>query len=151
MLHPMAQQRMIHGNTSGVQQSYLDFSKIPSATQWIANRVAHTLTHDPQKKPNFHLTESQISENSFSIKVSFMDSSYIIHGTFKKKYIRHYSERETGDDSFVYDKIQYDVLAYRNDWYVEISREKFPQAIHKELEKNNFALLDTIPNGISCH
>jgi predicted RNA-binding protein associated with RNAse of E/G family len=106
----------------------------------------HDITNTPSKKPIFHFNESEIGENTFLIKVSFSNSSYLIKGTFRKEYILNFYERNSQEETFLYDDVYFDVFSYCNGSYTQILQDKIPRAILEEIRRNDYMIFSNLPN-----
>ncbi len=112
---PMSSHQTIgHTDTWSTQLS-LHF---PSPSPLVSkSRVADHIHAITSGKVTFHADESEIGENSFALKISYMGRSYKITGVYKKEQVRSFDQADFSATTIRI--LRFDsVLAFRDGRYV---------------------------------
>ncbi|MDD5377171.1 MAG: hypothetical protein PHH16_03575 [Candidatus Gracilibacteria bacterium] len=120
--------RRVSDLSDGQLSLNLDTDTTPSRGARIADRI-HAITSN---KIAFHPKESEIGENNFILKISYMGRSYSLKGIYKKDHIRSFDQENFSDTTVRV--IRFDnILAFRDGRYVSAF---LPRKEYEEITKN---------------
>lgn len=109
----------------------------------FADRI-HAITSN---KITFHSEESEISENSFALKISYMGRSYSLKGMYKKEEVRSFAQSDFSNTTVRI--IRFDsILAFRDGRYVSAF---LPPKDYNELTKNAQNILSSPHYNTTIH
>lgn len=121
----------------GNNQLSLNFFSNPSISPKakVADQV-HAITSN---KITFHKEESEIGDNNFALKISYMWRSYTIKGVYKKEQVRSFDQEDFSDTAIRI--LRFDsILAFRDGRYVSAF---LPRKEYDEITKNAQKILSS--------
>lgn len=120
---------------SSNDQLSLDFTNnSPSSAKM---RIADSVYAITSGKITFHPEKSEISENSFALKISYMGRSYSLNGLYKKEEVRSFHQKDFSETAVRI--IRFDsILAFRDGRYVSAF---LPPKDYNEVTKNVHTIL----------
>lgn len=109
----------------------------------IADRI-HAITSN---KIAFHPEESEIGENSFALKISYMGRSYSLKGIYRKERVRSFDQEDFADTAIRI--VRFDsILAFRDGRYVSAF---LPKKEYEEITRNAHNILSSPYHNITIH
>lgn len=132
------------GSESRNGQLSLDFTNSsPSSKMRVADHI-HAIT---SSKITFHPEESEIGENHFSLKISYMGRSYSIKGLYKKEIVRSFDQEDFSDTAIRI--IRFDsILAFRDGRYVSAF---LPKKEYDQITKSAHSILSSSYHNTTIH
>jgi len=122
----------------------LNFTHSPSSAK---TRIADSVYAITSSNITFHPEQSEIGENNFALKISYMGRSYSLKGLYKKEYIRSFDQEEFSSTTVRI--IRFDsILAFRDGRYVSAF---LPPKDYNELTKNAQNILSGHCQSITIH
>lgn len=109
----------------------------------IADHI-HAIT---SSKIIFHSEESEISENYFALKISYMGRSYLLKGVYKKEHVRSFDQEDFSNIAIRI--VRFDsILAFRDNHYVSAF---LPKKEYDEITKNVSHILSSYHYNTTIH
>jgi len=131
-------------SSSWNNQLSLNFTHSPSSAK---TRIADSVYAITSSNITFHPEQSEIGENNFALKISYMGRSYSLKGLYKKEYIRSFDQEEFSSTTVRI--IRFDsILAFRDGRYVSAF---LPPKDYNELTKNAQNILSGHCQSITIH
>ncbi|EKD30334.1 MAG: hypothetical protein ACD_78C00086G0002 [uncultured bacterium (gcode 4)] len=130
---------------SSNDQLSLDFTNnSPVSTK---TRIADSVYDITSGKITFHPEKSEIGENSFALKISYMGRSYSLKGVYKKEEIRSFHQKDFSETTVRI--IRFDsILAFRDGRYISAL---LPPKNFNEITKNIQGILSDYCRNIMIH
>ncbi|MDD5198049.1 MAG: hypothetical protein PHN60_04290 [Candidatus Gracilibacteria bacterium] len=133
------------GFDSGNNQLSLNFANNPSLLS--KTRIADCIHAITSSKCTFHPEESEIGENNFALKMSYMGRSYSLKGMYKKEEVRSFHQKDFSDTTVRI--IRFDsILAFRDGRYVSAF---LPPKDYNEVTKNAHNILSDSCYNTTIH
>lgn len=141
----MIVQKIREGSNHGSNQLSLDFAHHSPALE--RTRVADHIHAITSGNTHFHSKESEIGENDFSIKVSYMGRSYSLKGIYRKEQIRSFHEESFSSTAIRI--VRFDsILAFRNGRYISAF---LPKKEYEEITGNVQSILSSSYHNTTLH